>query len=124
MQSVVEITKLYIASRFRNKPWISEWVKALPSKYSVVSTWHTLPDDADGTHAEAVARDIREIDECDAIVVVSHNCEQTPGGLHFEAGYAFAKGKRLFLCGPSVNIFLECLAQPTDYGFYSQEPPL
>jgi len=112
--------KLYIASRFRNKQWINNWADTLPSKHSVISTWHGLADDMDGSHAEAVARDLKEITEADAVVIISHNCEAVPGGLYFEAGFAHALGKKLYLIGPAVNIFLEVLCQVPDYNFYAQ----
>lgn len=110
--------KLYIASRFRNKALIASWLGTLPSRYEVVSTWHNLSDDADGPPIEAAKRDLREIDQCDAVVVITQDCENVPGGMHFEAGYAFAKGKQLFLLGNPVNIFYLHAAVPVDYSFY------
>lgn len=113
--------KLYIASRFKNKGWIRSWVKSLPSRHEVVSTWHDLEDSGDGTRIEAAMQDLRELDQCDAVVVITHECEAVPGGMHFEAGYAYAKGKQLYLIGPAVNIFYDLATQP-DYGFYCVQP--
>lgn len=110
--------KIYIASRFTNKKWIRSWITSLPKRYKVVSTWHNLEDSQDGTRIEAAKRDIRELDLSDAIVVITHKCEAVPGGMHFEAGYAYAKGKKVYLLGPKVNIFYDYIAEEIDYDFY------
>lgn len=114
--------KLYIASRFRNKDFIRNTIRVLPSRYEVVSTWHDLADSADGTRIEAAIRDLRELDQCDAVLVITHDCEAVPGGMHFEAGYAYAKGKQIYLLGPSVNIFYDHVAKVVDYDFYRTPP--
>lgn len=114
--------KLYIASRFKNKGFIRLWLKALPERYEVVSTWHNLEDSADGSRTEAARRDLRELDECDAVVVITQDCELVPGGMHFEAGYAYAKGKKIYLLGPCVNIFYDYVATKVDCGFYCAQP--
>lgn len=114
--------KIYIASRFKNKEWVRSWAKDLPERYEVVSTWHNLEDSADGTRAEAAMRDLRELDLCDAVVVITHGCEAVPGGMHFEAGYAYGKGKQIYLIGPAVNIFYDYVAVKVDYGFYCAQP--
>ena len=107
--------KLYIASRFKNKQWIRNFANRLPPTYDVVSTWHDIENAADSDRIAAVKRDLAEIEAADAVLLVTHDCEQTPGGLHFEAGYAHAKGKALFIVGPRVNIFCD-LAERYDYG--------
>ena len=110
--------RLYIASRFENKEWIRNYIRTLPSKYTVVSTWHDLADTEDGARLDAARRDLRELDECDAVVVVTTNCELTPGGLHFEAGYAYARGKKVYRIGNCVNIFYDLCSESPDYNFY------
>jgi nucleoside 2-deoxyribosyltransferase len=116
-------TRLYIASRFKNKEMIRGLVRALPTnRYEVVSTWHDLEDSADGSRIEAARRDISELDQCDAVLVITQFCESVPGGMHFEAGYAYAKGKKIYLLGPTVNIFYDYVAEHVDYGFYCAQP--
>ena len=114
--------KLYVASRFRNKEWIRSWIADLPKRYKVVSTWHNLEDADDGSRVEAAKRDLREIDDCDAVVVITYQCEVVPGGMHFEAGYAYAKGKKIYLIGNPVNIFYDLVAEQPGYGFYVSAP--
>lgn len=112
-------TKLYIASRFKNKEFIRGLIRSLPAnRYEVVSTWHNLEDSADGTRVEAAKRDLVELDRCDAVLVVTQYCEAVPGGMHFEAGYGFAKGKKIWLLGEPVNIFYDYVAEPVTYDFY------
>jgi len=113
--------KIYIASKLGNKEFIRGLLRALPERYEVVSTWHNLTDSQDGSRIEAAMRDLREVDSCDAVLVVTEFCEAVPGGMHFEAGYGFAKGKTIFLLGPAVNIFYEYVAVKVDYDFYKQE---
>ena len=113
--------KLYIASRFRNKKLIQGLIRAFPPHYEVVSTWHNLADSEDGTHTEAAHRDLLEIRKCDAVLVVTHDCELVPGGMHFEAGYAYGLGKEVYFLGPAVNIFYEYVGTPVDYSFYKAE---
>jgi nucleoside 2-deoxyribosyltransferase len=50
-------------------------------------------------------RDIREIDLSDELWVLSEDCEFVPGGMHFEAGYAYGQGKRVIVMGPKVHAF-------------------
>lgn len=102
--------KLYIASRFSNKEAIQSIVRALPDEIEVVSTWHNLKDEDEGTREGAIKRDLSELDAADSILLYTDNCERVPGGMHFEAGYAYAKGKRFLLLGPPVHIFCD-LAQ-------------
>lgn len=107
---IVEIDlmiKLYIASRFSNKKAIQTITNALPEEIQVVSTWHNLEDSEDGTREEAIKRDLSELDSATAILLYTDNCEKVPGGMHFEAGYAYALGKRFLLLGPPVNIFCD-----------------
>ena len=103
--------KLYIASRFKNKEFIKEFIETLPEHIIVVSTWHTIPDTQDTNVEVAVGRDLSELDKADSILLITKDCELTPGGLHFEAGYAYAKQKGFFILGPAVNIFCT-LANP------------
>jgi len=96
--------KIYLASRFRNK----EKIRVLKSElnccgHQALCSW--LDENPANTKEENARRDLQEIDEADALLLFTEDCELVPGGMHVEFGYALAKGKKLFLLGPPVNIF-------------------
>lgn len=105
--------KVYIASRFRNKEYIRDLVKTLPEEVEVVSTWHE-PDCVEKSRIWAAKKDLSEIDKATALLLVTHDCEAVPGGMHFEAGYALGKGLPVFLLGLPVHIFCDLL-EPWPY---------
>jgi hypothetical protein len=100
---------VYIASRFTNR----ELVKALTAKLLTldppifaIQTW---PLDGDitpeWTESKLAEMDLNQIDSVQTVVVLTEGCEQTPGGMNFEAGYAWGQFKHLVVVGPRVNIF-------------------
>ncbi len=98
--------RLYIASRFKNREIIRE--QFLPALIAAgvtpVCSW--IDEHPDCTPVQAAARDLGEIQSCDALLLCTENCEAVPGGMHVEFGYAMATNKYLFVCGPKVNVFL------------------
>lgn len=54
---------------------------------------------------ENATRDLREIKASQVLVILTKECESVPGGMHFEAGVAYALGHRVIVIGPAVNIF-------------------
>jgi nucleoside 2-deoxyribosyltransferase len=107
--------KFYIASRFKTVGAVNELADDLDSMgHDVVSTWHrtealaplALDDPGRPAHLRSAAiRDIAEIDQSDALVILTEGCEQTPGGLWVEVGYALGRRKRVFVVGPQINVF-------------------
>jgi len=107
--------KFYLASRGQNKRRLNALADVLTALgHEVVSTWHTRPykaGDSDalikrrGAAYYVVKRDTSEIDACDVLILYTFGCELTPGGLHFEAGYAKGKDKHVLLMGPVINPF-------------------
>ena len=101
-----EAPRVYIASRFTNR----DAVKALSLKLATArQPWHciqTWPNESELSNPlENALRDLQEIDSADIVLVMTENCENVPGGMHFEAGVAYAKGKAVIVVGPKVNIF-------------------
>ena len=105
--------KIYVASRFKNAGLVKAFstkLMTLVPKYECIQTW---TDEADKIAAgelgcpawQAAEQDLKELDEADAIIVLTENCEQVPGGMHFETGYAYAKGKRVIVIGPETHVF-------------------
>lgn len=109
--------RIYIASRFRTIQATHDFADTLRAAgHEVVSTWHAaeavnrpLPkpatDRMSDTAIAIATRDLREIDGCDAVIVLTTDCEATPGGLWFEAGYAKGQGKAVYVHGPRWNVF-------------------
>lgn len=98
--------RVYIASRFTNRDAIealSLKLETAKNPWHCIQTWTREPLLSDPViNAE---RDLQEIDSADIVLVMTENCEQVPGGMHWESGYAYAKGKAVIVVGPKVNIF-------------------
>jgi hypothetical protein len=115
--------KAYVASRFTNKIYVAAFMMKCYTMQPVsgelilfTNTWQTadigasiaIRADPVADHAYQLgcaARDIKQLDDADMIIVLTDGCEAVSGGMHFEAGYAYAKGKRLIVIGPRVNVF-------------------
>lgn len=74
-----------------------------------MSTWHEEPPgDDNALPAEAkmnvVARDFAEIRSADALILVAPS-GPARGGCWFEAGFAYALGKRVIIMGETPNFF-------------------
>jgi nucleoside 2-deoxyribosyltransferase len=95
---------IYIASRFANSNQVQCLRDAIhrETKHRCIQTW------ADGDQATPVLAaqvDLEQIDAADMVLVYTKGCEMTPGGMHFETGYAYARGKQIVLIGPPTNVF-------------------
>lgn len=98
--------RVYIASRFLNRDAVAALTLKLATAkrpWHCIQTWHNESELSDPS--ENAMRDLREIDSADIVLVLTMNCENVPGGMHFEAGYACAKEKCIIVVGPKVNIF-------------------
>ena len=82
--------KIYLASRFSNHEKLNDLATTLAAEgHTVVSTWHRTeapspvrrdhPDYLDNS-VRAAERDLREIAESDALILLTENCEAIPGG--------------------------------------------
>lgn len=118
------MNKVYIASRFSSNVEVvrklTELIEALGAKCT--QTWHnSTATDSEIDRSAVAFREIGEIDQADTLILYTENCERVPGGMHFEAGYAFGRGKRLIVVGPKVHIFcdLSCDWYPTLNDFIS-----
>ena len=107
--------KIYLASRFRTLPAVLALkAKLNAAGHQVVSTWHDnealhpipfdSPEHADSSKHSA-KRDIHELDMAECFIVLTSDCESTPGGLWFEMGVAYNLGIRIIVFGPLINVF-------------------
>jgi nucleoside 2-deoxyribosyltransferase len=99
--------KIYIASGFRlGKDAVQGITRKLVALgMACTQTWHE--DSGECDRAMIAARDLREIEAADALLLYSAGCEGSHGGVHFEAGYARALGKMFFVVGEPLHIFCE-----------------
>lgn len=108
--------KVYVMARYSRKDEVAEVVELLKEAgLEVVSQWHTEPYTKDvqmrdldhSIHRELAVRDLKELDEADAILALTESPDtaHVRGGRHTEFGYALAKGKKAVVCGPEENIF-------------------
>lgn len=121
--------KIYLASRFRTVKQTNDFAKELREQgHTIVSTWHDteaimlpLPKPeigrASSTSFQIARKDLSEIISCDALIVLSQDCEATPGGLWFEAGYALGIQKPVYIVGPRFNVFCHLLLDWYSGGF-------
>jgi len=108
--------KIYLASRYSTKDEIRGYTKALEDLgFVLTSSWPREPHDPNMDLPEVsprvlrrlAARDLREIQACDLLVLFTVSpLEATKrGGRHTEFGIALALKKRMVICGPHENIF-------------------
>jgi hypothetical protein len=108
--------RVYLAARFSKKTEVKKLSGDLKrSGIVVTSRWLDEPVDENTglnqvttEYTERVAlADVEDIDEAEFFVLFSENPESTwpRGGRHFETGYAYARGKRIIICGPKENVF-------------------
>ena len=57
-----------------------------------------------GAALEAAERNLHDIDACDVFILMTTG-SPARGGRHFEAGYAFARGKPIVIVGPVEHAF-------------------
>jgi len=96
----------YVASRFLNRELVKSFTAKLLTCKDPIYCIQTWPDEkANADPALCAAVDLDQIDWVPTVIVLTQDCEKTPGGMNFEAGYAVAKGKRVIVIGPRVNVF-------------------
>ena len=78
----------------------SRWLDAPLADSMKAASIKAAPDIA----ANYALADLADIDAADAVLVLTH-VPSTTGGQHVEFGYAVAKGKRVLVCGPRINVF-------------------
>jgi hypothetical protein len=111
----IDVKKIYLASRFSNR-FMLRRVRARLAELGYKSTarWishHSRPKNpkvVEQQWKDAFAKeDIEDMDKADMIIVCTIGCEQDPprGGMRFEEGYFYGKGKPILLVGPRIFIF-------------------
>jgi nucleoside 2-deoxyribosyltransferase len=108
--------KVYTAARFSRIKEIRKYVDDLAKiGVHVTSEWVretcdpnvNMKDFRAEQHREMAYRDINEVDLADTLILFTNGSE-TPilrGAHHFEAGYAYGRGKRVITVGDRDNIF-------------------
>lgn len=104
--------KFYLASSFKLRPFVETTAKCLTALgHEIPDVWWNIdakndPEKDDRRwHAKPnvqaiAARHWKTIDECDALILVSHPTESTRfTGANIELGYAVGRGKTVFTVG-------------------------
>ena len=109
--------KFYIASSIgeagSTRRKISEKVrKLLEQKGEVYAPWkYKIPNAWDYSNTEwglmVFTNDVHAIDTCDWVIVISQGRKETTAGTAWEAGYAFAKGKKVLVVELDAELRLE-----------------
>jgi len=83
--------------------------------HSVTSRWIDNPDRPDDPRLieqfwlQWAKKDIADMEAADALILMTWNCtdrsDQPRGGMRFEEGYCYAKGKPIILLGPKIIVF-------------------
>ena len=120
--------KVYLAARYSRKDEMREYADRLQrADHHVTSRWvevkHNVEDiDRERELASRYAlEDSEDLTAADAVVVFTEppRKELTRGGRHVEFGMALALQKRLFVVGPSENVFY-ALPQVEVYSSWDQ----
>ncbi len=105
---------IYIASKYPNKHNVAELAEHIESwNHTIVSSWHTegcapnveLSEIPDSELRNIAERDISELTTADLLLVYTHECGVSRGGMWVEMGYAIASDKRVFILGHPITVF-------------------
>ena len=107
--------KIYVAASFpRKSDALQLAFELMKQGYEVTSGWLEQEDKNANENVgefknhqdsrDKAMRDLKDIDNADALVMISGD-NQSGGGRRFEAGYALAKKKIVFIFGPKEIIF-------------------
>lgn len=108
--------KLYIASRMSNGPLVkalSVKIQSMNFGFEFTQRWPderwSPTDRHTRTQRESIdiaARDLDDIERAEGVILFTLNCDEIVApGMHFEAGYAAAQGKTIYVVGPRVSVF-------------------
>lgn len=99
--------KIYLASNYSTHPEMRGYAAKLEAAGHVVTSEWINGSSRGDDRAEYARIDLRDVDGADALIFFSESPagSRTRGGKHVEFGYALARGKRIFLVGPCVNVF-------------------
>lgn len=108
--------RVYLASQYARREELKSYADQLQS-IGIDSTARWLNENADlngkmSNHtllenAEIAQRDIEDVDKAEAVLLFTNGSETkiVRGAHHFELGYAYGRGKKVFTVGPRDNVF-------------------
>lgn len=100
--------KIYLAHNFKARWWLRDYKALLEQNgHEVTSRWisQNYPDirNPEGEQKYAL-EDLEDIDAADALILFTDQYGEKPGkGKFMEYGYAYAKGKQIYLHGLDYN---------------------
>lgn len=107
---------IYLASRFSNRYELRRQRDILTKAgYEVTSRWIDVEERPTGPELNRfwrkwVRKDIEDMNDCDVLILYTVDCDgenTSRGGMRFEQGYVYGKGKHVIVVGPRYMIFDE-----------------
>lgn len=102
--------KIYIAAPYPERLKAKDWALVLVSKgHRVTARWvmeeEDSPDPVD--QARYVVKNIDDIMAADVLILMTgyRGDRSWTGGRHWETGFAWARGKQVWICGPRESVF-------------------
>lgn len=100
--------KIYLAHNFKARWWLRDYAHHLELMgHKVTSRWlkQLYPETRTPEQEKQYAcEDFQDIDAADAIILFTDQYGETPGkGKFMEYGYAYAKGKRIYIHGRDIS---------------------
>src|SRR6266850_2370928 len=95
--------KFFIAAPWTYKEGANTLSQELFNRgHYVVSHWHS---DTEDSQIQGAWRNLQDIDNADALIILTAHADKSHGGMFAELGYAIAKNKRIFRHGPNWCIY-------------------
>lgn len=97
--------KVYIAHNFSARSWLPEVIRELEGAgHTCTSRWITN-DEHVGISTKAAIADLEDIDRADILLLYTDQppTSRPARGKYTELGYAYAKGKNIFLIGEAED---------------------
>lgn len=121
--------RCYLASQYARREELKAYADQLQSiGIDVTARWLNEAGELNGLvanhtdldNSRMAIRDIEDIDKADTLFLFTNGAETkiVRGAHHFEAGYAYGRGKRVVTIGPRDNVFhyLACIENFLNWG--------
>jgi nucleoside 2-deoxyribosyltransferase len=96
---------IYVAASWASREYARNVTNALHSNgIECTNGWMDREGETPDEYRNCALADLNEVCASDGLVLLN-DTESTGGGMHFEAGYAFARGKRVFVIGRRTGVF-------------------
>lgn len=96
---------VYVAASWYAREYVRRVTAALRANgIDCTNNWMDREAFTPGEKVACALSDLSEVQAAEAVLLLNEQ-ESSAGGMHFESGYAFAKGKRLMIVGRGQSVF-------------------